>query len=89
MSTNTLESSSIHAAAAQAATRYLHNEKAWADSDYSLEFLRVEGNASCPVIVFEAVHKDDLRACQRGGGKSLQLHVDPNKGQVVRELGYQ
>jgi hypothetical protein len=75
--------------AEQIAREYIRAGKRWPDEEYSLEFLRCEGTADSPILILDAVHRDDLSARGRGPSASVQLHVDLRGRRVVRELGYQ
>ena len=69
----------------EAVRSHIAATKQWPESDYSIEMKRAEdGN-----YVFWAVHKDDLAATQPGGGKSVEVHIDPKTLQVALELGFQ
>ena len=75
--------------AIEVARKYVNTAKQWPETEFHLEVLRQEGTAESPVVVIDAVHHDDLRSNQKGGGKSVQLHVDLRVGRVVKELAYQ
>ena len=76
-------------AAIEIARQYVEATKQWPETDFHLEFLRQEGTAESPIMVIDAVHHDDLRSDQKGGGKSVQLHVDLRENRVAKELAYQ
>jgi hypothetical protein len=40
-------------------------------------------------VVLWAVHPDDESGAAPGGGRSLELHLDPVTGQVSAEYGFQ
>ena len=73
----------------QTARDYIQSAKRWPEADYHLEFLRLEGDPAAPVVILDAVHHDDLHARKRGGGKSVQLHIDLRGRRIVKELAYQ
>lgn len=54
---------------------------------YRLE-IRDPGGGDRPAVVW-AVHPDDERAPAPGGGRSLELHLDPVTGEVRSEYGFQ
>lgn len=68
---------------------YVRSKKGWAEGDYHLEFLREEGCPDAPVLVWDAVHHDDLKEGGRGPSRSVQLHVALKRREVVKELAYQ
>ncbi len=71
----------------QVVSNYLRTEHHWQPSEYRLEFKperTVEG-----FVIVDAMHVDDQKASVPGGGKSLELYVDPARTVVVRELGFQ
>lgn len=70
------------------AREYITKKKGWSDEEFHLEVIRTEGTHDAPVVVLDAVNKEDLKG-HKGGGKSLQLHVDVKTGSVTKELGYQ
>ena len=76
-------------AAIEVARAYVNATKQWPETEFHLEFLRQEGTAESPVMVIDAVHHDDLRSDQKGGGKSVQIHVDMKERRVAKELAYQ
>jgi hypothetical protein len=66
---------------------YIRENEGWLDAAYTVENAPSrdsEGNA-----VVTVVHKDDLKARHPGGGKSLELHIDLQKKQVVKVLHFQ
>lgn len=67
--------------------RYLASTRTGHEDEYQIEIL--PERAGGPIVVVEAVHHDDLNAQGRGRSRSLQLQVDLQSGQVVRELAYQ
>jgi hypothetical protein len=78
-----------------AARRYAARKLGWADADYSV---RCSGEREGDNFLVQLVHKDDVRDAlerarkgevQFGGGKSVLLHIDPVRDEVVKELHYQ
>ena len=84
-----LESQGPQDAALEVARQYVKTTKQWPETEFHLEFLRQEGTAESPVLIIDAVHHDDLQPVKKGGGKSVQLHVDMNERRVTKELAYQ
>ena len=78
-----------HAAALETARQYVRTTKQWPEEEYHLEFLRTEGSEDAPLAIIDAVHHDDLQPNKKGGGKSVQLHVDVRQQRVIKELAYQ
>jgi hypothetical protein len=70
-------------AAEQVARRYIKEHKHWTDEEYELEILK-----RSDVYIIDAVHRDDLNG-SKSPNKSVQLHIDLEASQVVRELAYQ
>jgi hypothetical protein len=69
----------------QLATEYLQS-KGWQESDYILEIPRQQSGMN---IVVDAIHKDDLQSRSRGGGRSLQIHINLSEKKVTKELSFQ
>ena len=51
--------------------------------------LRTEQTTDAPIVVFDAAHRNDAEGSSKGGGKSLQFHVDVTNRAVVNELNHQ
>jgi outer membrane biogenesis lipoprotein LolB len=64
---------------------YVRNSKQWQRNDFQIEFNRKEGAA----LVFWVLHSDDKTAKSPGGGKSIEVYVDPVKREVFKELAFQ
>lgn len=67
------------------AETYIKRVKRWKDSDYCVEFSRLEGN----VIVIYVSHRDDDSSISPGGGKSLEVHIDGNNMKILKEMHFQ
>ncbi len=65
--------------------RYIAATKAWPTSDYSIRRDRTEGH----LVVFVVSHKDDAKQLFPGGGKSVEVYVDPAKMEVSKEMHFQ
>jgi hypothetical protein len=89
MSTQDLPSRDSHKLALQVARTYLQSAKQWSESQYRLEIQQETGDAASRVVIVDAIHEEDRRASRRGGGKSVQLHIDLIRQAVVKELAYQ
>jgi hypothetical protein len=68
-------------------SKYISKKKGWGENDYRIVPSR--GQDMEPTVIVMVVHKEDEMQAKPGGGKSLELYVDLEKKQVVRELGYQ
>lgn len=77
------------AAALETARQYVITAKQWPEADFHVEFLRTEGSEDAPLAIIDAVHHDDLQPNKKGGGKSVQLHIDLRQQRVTKELAYQ
>ena len=75
--------------AVEVAHCYLQKVKCWTPEEYTLAVVGVSKFENMSVIVLDGIYEADLHADQRGGGKSVQLYVDTQNGQVLRELAYQ
>ena len=84
-----LDPPGLEDAAIEVARQYVKTTKQWREKEFHMEFLRREGTAGSPVMVIDAVHHDDLQPDHKGGGKSVQLHVDLKERRVTKELAYQ
>jgi hypothetical protein len=66
---------------------YIEKNKKWERSDFEIECeLKKTSGGKYLVTV---VHKDDLANPVPGGGKSIQLEVDPKTMAVTKELAFQ
>lgn len=65
--------------------KHIERTKEWADSEYRIEFNRRENDTS----VYWVIHEDDRAAASAGGGKSIEIHVDSDTLEVLRELAFQ
>jgi hypothetical protein len=74
--------------AAVVAREYVTANEGWPATAYTVENRRTwdnEGN-----LIVNVVHEDDLKSPMvRGGGKSLELHIDMGKGRVAKVLHFQ
>jgi hypothetical protein len=73
--------------AEQAAENYLADKKGWTRDQYDLENLGPGDNGQSEVIA--VIHHQDKAAPHPGAGLSIQLHLDPQTHQVLRETGGQ
>lgn len=73
------------AAASKAVQNYVVQTKKWPIDTFTVVLKRREANTA----VFWAIHKDDQRAKEPGGGKSVELHVDMIELKILRELHFQ
>lgn len=64
---------------------YITKTKGWSSNDYCIELNRQHDN----VLVFWVIHKEDETNISPGGGKSVEVHVDQVKMEVINELGFQ
>jgi len=64
---------------------YVSKTKGWPRDDYHIQFDRNEGE----VIVFLVVHAEDESSMIPGGGKSVEVYVNSDKLEVIKELGFQ
>jgi hypothetical protein len=71
----------------EAVHRYLALNKKWRRDDYRLEERGLTPDKQH--AVFWAVFLQDETRPAPGGGKSLVLHVDPQRNAVVKELRFQ
>ena len=74
-------------AIASAATDYLVGSKSWSPDEYRLEYRGLTGDGKLAIV--HAIHADDERNPRPGGGRSLELRIDPVTHAIVRELGFQ
>ena len=65
--------------------KYIAATKAWPKCDYTIRRDRTDGH----LVVFRVSHKDDAKALFPGGGKSVEVYVDPAKMEVSKELAFQ
>jgi hypothetical protein len=72
---------------ASVAREYLESKRSWLPGDFRLENRGLTRDAQFAVV--HAIHIDDERNPTPGGGRSLELHIDPAAHAVVRELGFQ
>jgi hypothetical protein len=70
-----------------AATVYLGAGKKWRPAEYRLEHRGASPDGKYWIVV--AVHADDEAGLSPGGGKSLELWIDPKTKMVMKELGFQ
>ena len=75
--------------AVEVAHNYLQRVKCWMPDDYSLEVVEPGKTGEVSTIVLDCIYEADLHADQRGGGQSVQLCIDTESRQVLRELAYQ
>ena len=71
----------------QIARSYIAQEKGWSQTEYTI--VQTDGKDDAGNFVVNARHKDDETLSVPGGGKSVELHIDPNTKRVVRELHFQ
>jgi hypothetical protein len=71
------------------ARQYLQKTKRWKPEEYYLEIVSVADAEEPQIVVLDGVYQADLRGTQRGGGQSVQLHVDIQQRSVLRELAFQ
>jgi hypothetical protein len=75
----------VQQAAAQA-ENYIVTSKNWEKGSFQVELNRKEGTT----LVFWVLHSGDRTATTTpGGGKSVEVHVDPISNRVLRELAFQ
>ena len=74
-------------AAETAVTEYIERIKKWKRSEYRVE---ARGkNADGRADVMAVIHVDDQDASHPGAGKSVELYLDPDTHQVLREVAGQ
>lgn len=71
--------------ATAAVEEYIVKSKGWDKSRFEVTFNREEGTA----LVFLVLHDDDKAKTIPGGGKSVEVYVDPLNDKVVKELAFQ
>jgi hypothetical protein len=64
---------------------YVRDSKNWESGAFRIEFNRREDAA----LVFWVLHSDDNAARSPGGGRSIEVHVDPANGRILKELAFQ
>lgn len=64
---------------------YISKTRGWSISEYRIE----ERSRNSDVITFAIVFLSDAKRPVGVGGKSFELHYDPSKRSVVKELAYQ
>jgi hypothetical protein len=66
---------------------YVRQKYGWSNDIYRIEFNRWEGT----VLAFWVIHRDDEKSPQvfTGGGKSIEVWVDPAKREVSAEYHFQ
>jgi hypothetical protein len=71
------------------AKEHISASEGWGDGTYAVENTFVKDGDG--FLIVNVIHEDDLKAPRRvpGGGKSLQLRVDPEKKRVVETLHFQ
>lgn len=65
--------------------RYVAAKKGWKESDYKIEWIRLEEQC----FVYKVTYLADLSVPYPGGGKSFEAYVDPIKREVVKEMRFQ
>jgi hypothetical protein len=66
---------------------YVTRTKGWARADYRVRYTGRREAGNC---VVDVIHRDDERpGAMRGGGNSVELHIDPGRNEVVMELHFQ
>jgi hypothetical protein len=66
---------------------YIAEKEGWPDAAYTVENTwrrDDEGN-----VIVNVVHKEDLKSHSVGGGKSLEMHIDLQRKEVVKVLHFQ
>ena len=75
----------VQQAAAQV-ENYIVKSKKWEKGSFQVELNRKEGTT----LVFWVLHSDDRTASTTlGGGKSIEVHVDPISSRVLKEFAFQ
>lgn len=75
--------------AVEVADSYLQSVKLWKPGEYSLEVVGFAKTGEASAIILDGIYEADLHTIQRGGGQSVQLHIDTQSRQVLREFAYQ
>lgn len=77
----------LDASIEKAAVEYVQQHKQWLPDDYYLESEGLTTDQQHLRVI--VVNKEDEINPVPGGGKSIELHIDPSTYDVVKELGFQ
>ena len=64
---------------------HIKHTKSWLDEEYRIELYE----ETADVLIFSVIHMDDEKSIAPGGGKSVEIYIDPEQMKIVNELHYQ
>jgi hypothetical protein len=68
--------------------QYVNDQTHWDADEFCIDVKGPDPHDK-ELTIYMVTHRDDLRAAEPGGGKSMLLKVDEQAGRVVKELHFQ